>query len=457
MDIQKRNQAIMFYNRAGEVAATDKQFGYRLFCSSVDIDPTFPEGWYAIGNANGDMNLREGSIAAFRRALESDPNNSNFWTNLGHKLYHVGEIKEAKQATKRALEINRDDAYATCNLSLIYSTMGDNEKALELAKKAHDLKSDDATIQIQLGFAYLFMRNWAEGLKWFEARFPYRMPHYLSIPYPHWRGEDISDKTLFLVAEMGMGDTLSFMRFLPAVAARAKVVRLHVNHELLRVVASMLAAHDIQNVEVAPVGPTIPAADYWLSTTSMPVALGMTSAEIAAAKQMVVPLAGLADRPAWKATDRKLHIGICWGGSPANDIDRWRSCEVTRFLDLYKVPGIQLYSLQVGGRSAELHNAGCAALIRDLSGYIHDVMDTMAIIRDLDLIITVETSLGHIAGAINADCWIVHAYNGGDWRTGRKGSSSLWYPRHRIFRQDEDAQWGPVFDRVVKALWERVT
>lgn len=455
MNINQRNQAILFHNQGLEIAKKDQQSGYRLLCSSVDIDPNFPDGWYSIGNANSDMNLYLASVAAYRRAVEADPKNVRAWTNLGHKLYHIGDHLGAQYATRQALGIDPYDPFATCNLSLIQSIFGDLESSLASAKRANSILPSDPTIQIQLAFANLFMKKWEEGLKWFEARFPYQLQQYLTFPMPMWKGEYIADKTLFLVSEMGMGDTLSFMRFLPAVSQRAGKIRLQVHSELQRVVGAMVAAHGLTNVEISPLG-MVPAADFWCATTSMPVALGWSSEQIAGAKQLAVPLAGLSNRPEWKARDRKLHVGVCWGGAPANAIDKWRSTEVTRFLELYKVPGIQLYSLQIGPRAIELHNLGCAALVRDLSHYVRDVMDTMSIIRDLDLIITVETSLGHIAGAIDAECWILNAYNGGDWRIGRKGKKSLWYDRHRVFRQGSDASWDKVFNNVVDELRERV-
>jgi hypothetical protein len=158
----------------------------------------------------------------------------------------------------------------------------------------------------------------------------------------------------------------------------------------------------------------------------------------------------------WKLPHRAGHepfrIGICWAGSPANDIDRWRSIAVEQFLELYRVPGVELYSLQVGDAARTLHEVGAAGLIRDLNPWIRDVADSAALLRGMDLVITVESFLGHLAGALGLPCWVLYSHHGGDYRIGRDERGTLWYPKTRIFKQGPDAVWQPVWDRVVGAL-----
>lgn len=448
-----RVQAIAFFNEAVRIAPTDQQLAYRFLLSAIDIDPRMPEAWYQTGCANTDFKLTEAAVACHRRALEIAPLDDKMWTNLGHQLFHLGRLDEAEAATKRAIELNKDAPNPWCNLSLIRSVQGKNQSALELALKAHELAPQEPTIEIQLAFAYLFAGQWKLGLKHFESRFPYRLTQFLSLPYPPWKGEDVDGKTVFVVAEQGMGDTLSLLRFVPAVLKRGARVTLQIQPDLLRLAGMMLPPHE--RLSIAPLG-TYPEADFWCSMTSLPVALDLSSEEIANAPGLPVPHIPLANDVQWKLRESRFHIGIAWAGATNNDIDKWRSMDILNFLALYKIPGIQLYGLQIGPRAADIHNTGSAALVRDLSPFIRDVADTIAIIRDLDLIITVETSLGHIAGAVDAECWILASYHGGDWRIGRTGTKSLWYKRHRVFRQDESAQWHPVFNRVINALKERL-
>jgi hypothetical protein len=158
----------------------------------------------------------------------------------------------------------------------------------------------------------------------------------------------------------------------------------------------------------------------------------------------------------WKVSDTKLHIGIQWAGAKKNDIDQWRTLPLTEFLNLYKVPGIQLYGLQVDDHKQDLVSFCCESLVRDLSPWISDLVDTVSILNNLDMVICCESALAHIAGALNKEVWIPYSFHSHDYRLGHDGSAILWYKNHRLFIQDRDMRWDRVFDRIVQALQEKV-
>jgi hypothetical protein len=302
-------------------------------------------------------------------------------------------------------------------------------------------------IEVQLAFALMMAGEYAEGLKHFERRFEYRLKNFLTYPYPKWTGEN--GKTLFLVADQGIGDTLSFSRFAPAAAARCKFIHMAVQPELARLFRASF--QKLTNINIVPTPPNgFPAADCWSTFVGLPTALGLTNQEIKDAPNIPIPAFHIGTK--WKSPDRRLHIGVAWAGSPANDIDQHRSFGVTQFLELYRVPGVQLYSLQVGPRAKDLHDAGCAALIWDLAPQIRDVSDTVAIIRELDLVITCESALGHIAGMMGKETWLAYSYRGRDYRCRNGDGPVLWNPNHRVFMQGKDCAWKPVFDAMVNEL-----
>ena len=281
-------------------------------------------------------------------------------------------------------------------------------------------------------------------MKHFEARFPYKLPQYLQYPYPMWGGEDISGKTVFVMSEQGMGDTLSFARFIPMVAARAGRVKLHVQPELLRVFNVMFA--HLFNVEIIPLPAPFSEADVWVSMTSLPVAMGLTNKEI-----IETPMPEIPNFPSpvlWKREGAKLHIGVTWQGAKANEVDRWRSFPVDHLFPLANIPGVQLYSLQVGEGAQDMHAKGAAGFIRDLSPYLRDVGDTLGIMRELDLVVCCESAVRHMAGAIGKKCFVPYSYNGGDWRCGRNQTHPLWDKNTTLFRQNHDATWEYVFRRI---------
>jgi hypothetical protein len=268
--------------------------------------------------------------------------------------------------------------------------------------------------------------------------------HY---PWPKWKGED--GKTLFLVADQGLGDTLSYARFVPRAAARARYIHMCVQPELRRVFEHAFV--HLPNINFLPSPCNFPGdCDAWSTFVSLPYALGLSDDEYINQPGIDIPRFPI--NTSWKVPDRKLHVGIAWAGSPQNDIDRHRNVPVTQFLDLYRVPGIQLYSLQVDGRKSDLFQAGAAPVVKDLSGYIRDVADTFSILQHLDCVVTIESALGHIAGAAGKRCYIPYSFAGRDYRIGARGDNVLWYPNHTIHRQGDDRQWQPCFDHIAEEL-----
>jgi hypothetical protein len=272
----------------------------------------------------------------------------------------------------------------------------------------------------------------------------------LQYPYPKWDGT--AGKQVYVVADQGIGDTLSFARFLPAACKRAKFVHAYVQPELF--LLFQRAFFDIPNLNLLPTGNSFPAADVWTTFVSLPATLGLSDEDIINAPAISIDRYDFTAN--WHIPDRKIHIGIAWAGSPLNDIDKHRNIPVTQFLDLYKVPGVQLYSLQKSDRNKELYDSGCMSLIWDLTPYIASAVDTMALIRKLDLVICCESALAHMCMTVGAECWVPLSYLGKDYRYGVDGKDVLWGPKVKTFRQGSDMQWGPVFEQIETALRERV-
>lgn len=458
----ERAQAIQFADKS--VIATlgangqpvDKQIGYQLASSSVDIDPTFAHGWYVVGNADSDLKLKAAAVAAYRRALQQ-PDGSEIGDmspdlraktlcNMGHTLYHMGKHEEAMKATLQSLDIDEKMAYTWCNLSLVQSIMGKDEEAIESARRAVKLDPTTAMVEMALAFALLHGKQYAKGLKHMEARFPYKLTNFLSYPYPKWKGERSAE--LFLTSDQGMGDSIDFLRFVPQAAKRCKKIWLGSQPELMKLEQEMFK--DIGNIEYLPLPQPFPPATHWAALMSLPMMLGLSDKEIIEAKFPAFDVPDMAGH--WKNSHAKLHVGVAWSGALGNEIDHWRSTTPDQFMELTRVPNVQFYSLQVGDRRMEMHNAGGASHFRDLSCYISNVLDTLSVLKHLDMVICVDTALGHIAGLVDKPAWVLASFNGCCWRFSRHGDRSLWYDNHRIYRQGIDCNWQPVFDRIVADL-----
>lgn len=461
----KREQAQQLLEQ-GEISARDKSHpnnvdhAYQLHASACYADPTWGHVFYANGCAASDLQRPHASVALFRRALECDltpEEKVRALTNLAWELMKYGGHREAWWHLQEALRINPKLSLPYMHLSLCSQIAGDTEAGVGYAKKCFDLAdpNDSAgypVAEFSYAFALLFDRQYAAGLEHFEARFPARLPQYLLYPYPKWKGE--RGKTLFLVADQGLGDTLSYARFVEAASKQCRYIHMCVQAELRRVFEH--AFRHLPNVNFLPSPSSFPGdADAWSTFVSLPFALGLTDDEIKNAPNIEMVCPPMSNQ--WKVPKRKFHIGIAWSGSPLNDIDKHRNIPIHHFMELYRVPGVQLYSLQVDQKKSDLNLWGFAPLVRDLSGYIRDVADTVSILSQLDLVVTVESALGHIASMCRHECWIPYSHLGRDYRLGvNEKSERLWTPRHRIFQQSPDMRWEPVFERIVEALKEKV-
>lgn len=453
-----RGTAVKFYNQAVEThnTASDSRHlttAYQLFSSACIADPTWYEAHFQAGCNNSNLGHIEASVANWRLALQCEMTPAErvrALVNLGWRLHTLTRTDEALEATDAALKIDDTHFLGWLNLSLIRAHLCDNLHMQVAADKCWELVSKDApenaNCEVAVAFSCLFNGDYERGFKHFERRFEWRLPQFLKFPYEKWTGEP--GKTVFVAADQGLGDTLSFARFVPFAAKRARYLHLYIQPALLRLFSH--AFSHLDNVNLLPAPCPFPAADYWTTFVSLPYALGLENEEIVAAKQIEAQAFGMPRT--WKVPDKKLHVGIAWAGSPLNDIDRYRNIPVTQFFELMRVPGVQLYSLQKDERGKEMHEAGAAGFIRDLTPYISDVADTVSLLRDLDLVICCESALGHIAALAGRECWIPYSYGGRDYRIGLAGEKLLWTPKHRVFRQRRGEDWSRVFGDIVTAL-----
>ena len=452
-----REQATQFYNQA--VASVNDngnpkhlEHALHLFSSACIADPTWGQAFYHAGCNHSDLDAIPAALACWRRALENgldDGTKAKCMVNIGYRLHNLGQSREAEKITKEALAIDPNLQYGWVHLSQIYTIYGKIPDALKAAERAWDLLPSDTIVELAYAFALLQARKLAEGFKHFEVRFPYKLKSYLNLPYSKWEGE--SDKTVYIDADQGLGDTISFARFIPGAARRARYLHLMVQPELVRLF--MHAFVGLPNVNIVPKPAPFPEADCWTTFVSLPFALGLSDEEIRQTPHISYPVMPLP--PGWKVPDRKLHIGIAWAGSDLNDINKHRSIPFEQFLDLYRVPGIQLYGLQIGRYAQQLYDHHGLPVVRDLSPYIRDVVDTIAILKQLDLVICCESALGHIAALAGTECWLPYSRLGLDYRIGVKGNDQVW-SKHRVFKQGETLTWQPVFNDISFALEARI-
>jgi Flp pilus assembly protein TadD len=398
----------------------------------------------------GVLSLQKGDAvsaeALVRKALEHQEDIPEFHSNLGLCLRAQGRLEEAVAAYRRAIWLRPDYAAAYNNLGLDLQALGRVDHAVAAFEDAIGHAPEMAEAHWNRGLALLLQGHFEKGWAEYEWRLrcqPFER-HRLALPGARpWQGEALAGRTLLVRQEQGAGDTIQFIRFVPQLVAQGAHVVVEAAPSLARLLNASLPG-------VAVVGPDEPTtADFYVNLLSVPGRLGVTLASIPATAPYlkIVPAAAKALAPALCAKSGR-RVGIVWSGNPAHANDRNRSCPPDVLDPLLSVPGCEWFSLQKGGAPMP---ASWAGRVIDLGSSFGDFADTAAAIDALDLIITVDTSVAHLAGALGKPVWILLPF-APDWRWLLGRDDSPWYPTARLFRQPSIGDWGAVVRDVAGEL-----
>ncbi len=412
------------------------------------LAPTLAEAHFVLGLAQSA--LGQPATAALARCLALVPGHARAHLALGNALIDRDDMAAAEAELRRAIALDPTVPEAHASLGFLLSATARLSEAVAACDAAIALRPDFARAHWNKSVAQLLAGNFAEGWENYE----WRKRHdrfardFFTLPGREWQGETLEGHTLLVHAEQGLGDTLQFVRYVPLLAARGARVVLACAAPLIPLLAGMpglaaIAARD------AP----LPHYDLWVDQMSLPRLFGTRPETIPAPHGYL--MADPARVAAWRAESGQPpgqpRIGIVWSGNPAHHNDRRRSLPTAALAPLLAQPCAWI-SLQKGPRAAEIaprHG------IADLSPRLHDFAETAALIATLDLVIAVDTSVAHLAGALGRPVWVMlpHAP---DWRwmTGR--DDSPWYATMRLFRQDRPGDWAGVLARVAGALADQI-
>ena len=390
------------------------------------------------------------AVDLFSAAIASDPKVAAHHNNCGEAYRKLGENENAIACYRDAIRIAPDYGDAYLNLGLALQAQGRLAEAIQALEKAVELSPDEPEAHIGLSLALLASGDYARGWKgyaWRRARRGYQdaRPRLRS---RQWDGRPLPNGIILLYVEQGYGDAIQFVRYAPMVAERCARVILKC-HDALESLFETLS----DRVEVIPGGTQLPHYDAHASLLDLPAIFGTTLDCI----PVSVPyLRAPVERVrAWQrridASPGVLRLGLTWAGSPKQGNDRNRSCTLSDFARLAEVDGIIFYALQKEcterGPTWPLEGSPLFNLGPD----IKDFSDTAAIIENLDMVVSVDTSVAHLAGALGRPVWTVLAF-APDWRYLTQCVDSPWYPTMRVFRQPRPGAWSEVLDDVAIAL-----
>lgn len=415
---------------------------YQAVLTSV-ISRGLASDYYMLGCILAEQKRWGAAAGCFAQVVAREPENASALANYGWNLHLSGRTVDGGMALRESLAI-LDEGTANALMSQIMLTLGDADEALYRAQKGVELQTN-ALNQMALAFAQAGVGDWRKAWETYESRFAYKIPEFLSRPYRIWRGEDCDH--LYLEGEQGGGDGIMALRWVAIAAERVRRITLLIHGPLYSLADSIGLP---SNVTVKPLPQAQPEADAWCPLLSLPVALDMPAPWFPGE---YVP--GLGTQVGVDL--RYLHIGIAWAGSPEHEQSHHRDCALPYLLRLTEVPGVKLHSLQVGPRAQDLSDAGAYGLILDRSAEITNYLDTAKVMSGLDMVISVDTSVAHLAGAMGQPVWMLMNERGKDFRWPLTGDTTPWYGEtFRFFRRSLSEQWTDVVARVDAELRNRV-
>ena len=458
---------------------------------ALQVKPRFAEGWFNLGNALKRQNKLEEAIRCFQEALRLRPSYAEACNNVGSTLTMLDKLDEAVLWYRAAIRINPRYDAAYFNWGNTLARQEKVDEAIQCYRQALHLNSQQAEAQTHLGnllqqkgkllealacfdqalhhnagraethcnraFLRLLQGDWAQA--WPEYEWRLQTEDFPRCPFqqPRWDGSALAGRTLLVLAEQGLGDTILFVRYVLLLRERGHRVIFQCQPPLMPLMTSCLGSEDL-----FAQGAAIPAFDVYTPLLSLPGTLGTTPTNVPCGVPYLHAKPELVEQ--WKqelrcqqnlAEGTRIRIGIAWQGTPTFRGDRQRSIPLTQFGRLAQIPGVLLISLQKGPGVDQLARLNRQFPVLDLGSRLDTTsgafMDTAAIIRNLDLVIASDTAVPHLAGALGLPVWLALALVP-DWRWLLDRQDSPWYPTMRLFRQKFYGDWDHVFDRMAEEI-----
>ena len=476
------------HQRLGKMQERLGEWGAALdsYRRALALQPDSPEFHRSLAGLQYKQGAHEEAAESCRRALALYPNQPEILTQLGNSLADLGNYGAAVDAHRRALALTPDSPEALLGLGYFFERKGDWASAIDIYRTAIKLNPESSSAHLQLGSAQVLQDNLEEaaasfervlqlapdsaegraflglihlkqgslrrGLSEYEDRWStsYGFRFRRKFPQPLWKGEPLEGSRILLHAEQGMGDTLQFVRYVPLVTERGGKVVLDVQPPLHRLLAQTPGAG-----QVICCDEDRPLVDLQCPLLSLPLVLGTELNTIPAKVPYVFPDPAQTDAWRRRLAGNLVRVGLVWGGNPIFPHELWRAIPLEQLAPLTNLEGTTFYSLQVGPPAGQMKPLGDRVRLIDLQGELKDFADTAAIVANLDLVISMDTSVVHLVGAMGKPVWIL-LHKSSDWRWFLDREDSPWYPTARLFRQSTLGNWHDVVTRVERELRELV-
>uniref|UniRef100_Q47GV5 TPR repeat n=1 Tax=Dechloromonas aromatica (strain RCB) TaxID=159087 RepID=Q47GV5_DECAR len=447
----------LFYEGTRLMGLGDVEKSERAFRAAIAEAPELGEAHANLGLLLESDGRTQEAEASYRRALELAPGLSQIHINLGAMLASQRRFAEAENTYREALAVNPESYMAWSNLGVLLACVKREAESEQCYRTAMALAPDYRNASFNLAYLLLRQGRYAEGWLCLESRDWYQaLDKHLGIP--RWQGEPLAGKSFLISLEAGHGDMIQFCRYARQLKERGAARVSVLCHPALKNLFDHFDGID----EAIAVGDPYPdrAWDCWSPPLSLPF---FCQTRLESIPANLPYLSADPDKTRYWASlmadgGDALRVGLVWKGNPRFENDAERS--LGSFLDLAplgEVSGVRFFSLQKGAGENEVAHSSASFPVLDLGSRLADFSDTAAIVMNLDLLITVDTAVAHLAGALGKPVWVMLPDYKTDWRWLSDRSDSPWYPGvMRLFRQEASGTWGSVISRVKVALEEEL-
>ena len=425
-----------------------------FYTRAIALRPDLAEAHNNLGLILQDGDSEQ-SAACFEKALSIDSAMDAAHSNLGNLRLRQGQMGEAIKSYQQALKINPQSAEAWNNLGSAYFRLRRLEEAEAAFQRSLAINPEYVEVDLNLGLLWLLRGEFSAGWPHYESR--WKMPLVAEkrpkFVQPEWNGEPLAGRTLLVYSEQGMGDNLQFIRYLPLLHQRYPDSKIYFwcLPPLFRLFRACAVGWGIEALPPTVEG-GLPPFDVQIALLSLPYRLGTESANIPGDVPYIRPASELITR--WASRLAHLpgkKVGVVWASGEIYAFHKFRTVRLKQLEPLLGVEGISWVSLQKGSGVEQIAEEGLTDKILDIMDEVEDFADTAAIIAQLDLVISVDTSVPHLAGALGIPVWLLDRFDT-DWRWLLDRTDSPWYPSMRIFRQTSFGDWDSVMQPTAVAL-----
>jgi Flp pilus assembly protein TadD len=449
----------------GVLAAQSFRFGEAtdLIGKACALSPNVADYRRHLGNAMSDKRDYHGAADAYRQALKLQPTCYVSHDGLGAALRETGQLDEALACHRRSLATNPNNVVAHLNLGITLGKKGLLQEAIASYRRAIALAPNTCDAHWNLSQLLLLLGDYEQGWREYEWRWQRKNfpTMWRALPQPRWTGEDLTGKTLLVHTEQGYGDAIQFVRYVPMLAARGARVVLLCQPAMARLLNGVAGVERIVPGIASPAD--LPPFDFHCPIMSLPFLFETRLDSVPANIPYLKPEPSLLQH--WRAKvnvaavgskigPRRVNgpkVGLVWAGNPEHINDAHRSATLEHFAPLAGA-GATFYSLQKGPAAVQVTSPPKGMELIDLTEDLRDFADTAALVSSLDLVITVDTAVAHVAGALGIPAWVLVARCEHDWRWMIDREDTPWYPAMRLFRQSIPGQWPQVVERMAREL-----